>query len=56
MRAIETTDGVLGVTMWPDFCEQKGMRLWGMNADVNSDREFTLTAEQARELGIISRM
>lgn len=40
---------------WEDFCNMVGLSYWALREGMDGDTEYTLTEDQATQLGLIGR-
>ena len=56
MKIVVTAGEIEEMGVWDQFCEMMGLNPWCRNeGSCTSETEFSLTAEQAREMSIIPR-
>ena len=56
MKILTTPDELMDRLAWDKACDLLGYSVWAVNeGQMESDAEITLTEEQARALGLISR-
>lgn len=53
MKIVVTAREVQEKGSWDRFCEMKGLSVWCVNEGMSSDEEFTVTEEEAKELGLL---
>jgi len=47
---------VMDAGLWDKFCDVTGINVWAMNEGLaNRDEEYSLTEEEAKKIGIISK-
>lgn len=56
MKIIITAREALDHYIWDDICDLKGINIWAINeGQMDSSEEITLTLDEARTLGLISK-
>ena len=54
MRIIVTAEELIDKGVWEEFCELKGINVWAVNEGaIDSDEEWSLTEEEAKQFGFI---